>query len=119
MIFRILYCCKQCDWECVAETVCSTHYFYCIKFSKKKKRGKKNGSSSKESGSDNEVEVIKVWNSRSRGGGEGSTEDKIAEPTVAKIEEGENLVYYLNGVRVKLLNICITHKSMYRTLLFR
>ncbi|XP_032886020.1 transcriptional regulator ATRX isoform X3 [Amblyraja radiata] len=55
--------------------------------SKKKKRGKKNGSSSKESGSDNEVEVIKVWNSRSRGGGEGSTEDKIAEPTVAKIEE--------------------------------
>ncbi|XP_078268254.1 transcriptional regulator ATRX-like isoform X2 [Rhinoraja longicauda] len=57
------------------------------KSKKKKKRGKKNESSSKESGSDNDVEVIKVWNSRSRGGGEGSTEDKIAEPTIAKIEE--------------------------------
>ncbi|XP_041051360.1 transcriptional regulator ATRX isoform X8 [Carcharodon carcharias] len=54
---------------------------------KKKKGGKKDESSSKESGSDNDVEVIKVWNSRSRGGGEASTEDKPADPIVAKADD--------------------------------
>ncbi|XP_067853277.1 transcriptional regulator ATRX isoform X2 [Heptranchias perlo] len=58
------------------------------KSKKKKKRGKKNESSSKESGSDNDVEVIKVWNSRSRGGGEGSMEDRhAAEASAAKTDD--------------------------------
>ncbi|XP_069748920.1 transcriptional regulator ATRX isoform X2 [Narcine bancroftii] len=57
------------------------------KSKKKKKHGKKNESSSKESGSDNDVEVIKVWNSRSRGGGEGSTEDKPVESIAAKPDD--------------------------------
>ncbi|XP_072127003.1 transcriptional regulator ATRX isoform X2 [Mobula birostris] len=64
------------------------------KSKKKKKRGKKNESSSKESGSDNDVEVIKVWNSRSRGGGEGSVEEKPIESAVktddAKPSTGSN-----------------------------
>uniref|UniRef100_A0A8D2JL47 DNA helicase n=1 Tax=Varanus komodoensis TaxID=61221 RepID=A0A8D2JL47_VARKO len=39
-------------------------------------------------GSDNDVEVIKVWNSRSRGGGEGNTEEPASIPP-AKTEEGK------------------------------
>ncbi|XP_043560921.1 transcriptional regulator ATRX isoform X1 [Chiloscyllium plagiosum] len=59
------------------------------KSKKRKKRGKKDESSSKESGSDNDVEVIKVWNSRSRGGGEGSTEEKPAESSAAKADDAK------------------------------
>ncbi|XP_051876726.1 transcriptional regulator ATRX isoform X2 [Pristis pectinata] len=59
------------------------------KSKKKKKRGKKNESSSKESGSDNDVEVIKVWNSRSRGGGEGSMEDKSVESVAGKADDAK------------------------------
>lgn len=43
------------------------------------------GSSSNESGSDNDMEVIKVWNSRSRGG-EGVRERPEVEPAQ---EEGK------------------------------
>lgn len=46
--------------------------------------------SSSGSGSDNDVEVIKVWNSRSRGGGEGNVEDLGNNPSsVTKSDEGE------------------------------
>lgn len=46
--------------------------------------------SSSGSGSDNDVEVIKVWNSRSRGGGEGNVEELGNNPpSVAKSDEGE------------------------------
>lgn len=46
--------------------------------------------SSSGSGSDNDVEVIKVWNSRSRGGGEGNAEELVNNPpSVTKSDEGE------------------------------
>lgn len=46
--------------------------------------------SSSGSGSDNDVEVIKVWNSRSRGGGEGNAEELGNNPPSAnKSDEGE------------------------------
>uniref|UniRef100_A0ACB8FW67 Uncharacterized protein n=1 Tax=Sphaerodactylus townsendi TaxID=933632 RepID=A0ACB8FW67_9SAUR len=57
---------------------------------KKKTKGKKSkkDSSSGESSSDNDVEVIKVWNSRSRGGGEGNIDEPINNPpSTEKVEE--------------------------------
>uniref|UniRef100_A0A8C3NBJ9 Transcriptional regulator ATRX n=1 Tax=Geospiza parvula TaxID=87175 RepID=A0A8C3NBJ9_GEOPR len=45
--------------------------------------------SSSGSGSDNDVEVIKVWNSRSRGGGEGNVEDLTNNPASTKSDEGK------------------------------
>ncbi|KAG8144314.1 putative Transcriptional regulator ATRX-like protein, partial [Naja naja] len=56
------------------------------------------------SGSDNDVEVIKVWNSRSRGGGEGGTvEEPISNPPlILNAEEGETL-QAAGGLFVKVL----------------
>ncbi|KAG8448192.1 hypothetical protein GDO86_015328 [Hymenochirus boettgeri] len=57
---------------------------------KSKRKGKKESSSSEE-GSDNDVEVIKVWNSRSRGGkGKDTKDDDISDAPVAiKAEESK------------------------------
>ncbi|XP_056396816.1 transcriptional regulator ATRX isoform X1 [Hyla sarda] len=57
--------------------------------SKKKSKGKsKKESSSSEEGSDNDVEVIKVWNSRSRGGnGKDSKVEEVSNTPAVKVEE--------------------------------
>ncbi|MBN3276792.1 ATRX regulator, partial [Polyodon spathula] len=58
------------------------------KKSKKKKGKGKMGSSTDESGSDNDMEVIKVWNSRSRGG-EGGRERPEIEPAQEEDHPGK------------------------------
>ncbi|XP_063793244.1 transcriptional regulator ATRX isoform X2 [Pseudophryne corroboree] len=55
----------------------------------KKKKGKNKKDSSSEEESDNDVEVIKVWNSRSRGGNgqDPKVEEASNSPAAAKVEE--------------------------------
>ncbi|XP_072285341.1 transcriptional regulator ATRX-like isoform X2 [Pyxicephalus adspersus] len=56
----------------------------------KKSKGKgKNSSSSSEEESDREVEVIKVWNSRSRGGNPRDSKEGTANTSVVKVEESK------------------------------
>ncbi|XP_039621678.1 transcriptional regulator ATRX isoform X2 [Polypterus senegalus] len=58
--------------------------------SKKKKKCKKQKSSSSndDNGSDNDLEVIKVWNSRSRGGADKMDNERNKQPDPPKEEEG-------------------------------
>ncbi|XP_069468686.1 transcriptional regulator ATRX [Ambystoma mexicanum] len=57
------------------------------KTTSKGKKGKKDSGSESETGSENDVEVIKVWNSRSRGGGDGNAEEATNNSAPVKSEE--------------------------------
>lgn len=56
---------------------------------KKSKKKGKNSSSSSEEESDRDVEVIKVWNSRSRGGNPKDSKEETSKTPPAKVEESK------------------------------
>ncbi|XP_056665924.1 transcriptional regulator ATRX-like isoform X2 [Monodelphis domestica] len=60
---------------------------------KKKSKGRKNTDSS---GSDDSVEVIKVWNSRSRGGGQGNKDEGTSSSSITPKQEESRATYFSN-----------------------